>query len=452
MQNSVIVGIYFAMLALFTLLACFLSESKIHSIVNRDFFKSFVAVPQFKLILAISALMAFLAAGIFQFIYEHDWDVNKKTRQIQKSPAPKKPAQKAAGFDDYYYVVDNSSSMEWNDPENERIRLLSRIIDDLPEERQIALVSFGDYAEILIPLQPASDKIKKEFRGYIDKPKIFPGTDIMGALDKVSEILNASSDKNGVVILVSDGESEEYDFDIIMPRFQANNIPVYTIMLNPPDAGEVSEGIELLQKIAGATGGKQFTVDNFDDMENAVVETMNDPELPARQTSQRRASIQVQPESKRTILTKREGKMKNSLVYGIMHIVFIAALGILLGYAFFMVFSHRDVFRPLVICGAVSGLAAGLVLEAGLQLGQHPIFIRFLLCVILSTLIWNILYLYDSVSLSSKWSGVFYEKNRRFIKAGHENLHKESGGKIYQNGVLDVNIEDRGKIHGGELK
>jgi Ca-activated chloride channel family protein len=301
-------------------------------------------------------------------------------------------------------------------------------------------------------LQPAADKIKKEFRGYIYKPRMFPGTDIMGALDKVSGILNTPSDKKGVVILVSDGESNEYDFDIITSRFQANNISVYTIMLNPPGTDDVSEGIELLRKIASATGGKQFTVDNFEDMENAVIETMNDPELSAQQTSQRRSSIQVQSESKRTILTRREGKTENSFVYCIMHIIFIAILGLLLGYTVFMVFPHRDVFKPLIFCGAISGLLAGLVLEAGLQFSQHPIFIRFLTCAILSTLIWNILFLYDSISLSSKWRGVFYEENRQFIKTNHKNFHTESEDKIYQNRILGVNIKDRGKIHGGELK
>jgi Mg-chelatase subunit ChlD len=452
MQNSLIVGIYFAMLASFTILACFLSESKVHSIVNRSFFKTFVAVPQFKSVLAVSVLVAFFVAGIFQFIYEYDWAINKKPKQTQKPVAPKKTAQKTSGFDDYYYVVDNSSSMEWNDPKNERIRLLSRIIDNLPEERQIALVSFGDYAEILIPLQPATDKIKKEFRSYIDIPKMFPGTNIMGALEKVSGILNVSSNRKGVVILVSDGESNEYDFDIIISRFNKMNISVYTIMLNPPGSGDVSERIKLLQKIADATGGKQFTVDNFEDMEIVVVQTMNDPESSAPQILQGRSSFLVSPESKRIILARREETMENSFVYSIIHILFIVILEFILGYTIFMMFSHRDIFKPLIVSGAISGLLAGLVLEAGLQFKLHPVFVRFLTCVILSTLIWNILYLYDSFALSYKWRDIFYAGNRSFAKIRNENLYAESENKLYQSGIIDANSEDRGNSPGGELK
>ncbi|MDR2868291.1 MAG: VWA domain-containing protein, partial [Bacteroidales bacterium] len=227
-------GLYFAFLTVFMLTACLLSENLVHSIVNEDFFKMAVAIPLLKFIFAMVCVMLFLAGGVLQFIYEYDITTKKTVKPVQKVTAKMIPSPVAAqGFDDYYYVVDNSASMEWNDPNNERIRLLSRIVDNLPDTKQIALISFGEVAEILIPLQFASPSTKKSFKSYINNPRMFPSTDIMGALSVTSQLLSNDASRRGVVIFISDGESDDNNFNSIVSSFTLKKIPVNTIMLNP---------------------------------------------------------------------------------------------------------------------------------------------------------------------------------------------------------------------------
>ncbi|MDR1074403.1 MAG: VWA domain-containing protein [Treponema sp.] len=395
LQNAVIVGLYAAMLTLCTLGACILSEQVAPSLVNRDFFKMAVMTPQLKCVLGVVFIMVFIFAGIAQFIYEYDVVAGKKPiaaqtarRQVAQTPAKQ-------GYDDYYYVVDNSSSMLETDPRNERLRLLSGIINNLSEQKQVALISFGEYAKTLVPLQPATADVKNTCMSFVNNPELFYSTDIMYALDYTSKILSKDMSRKGVVIFISDGQSEEYDFETILASFIARNIPIYTVMLtNRSGNYDFSEGVALLQKIADATGGKQSTVDNFEDLEHIVVESMSDPDVSQRTSTVASQNIEVKPESKRALLSKREGASEKSMLYALLRIGFIALIGLLMGCSVYEVFSYKPLLKPALAGGGVSGIAAGLVLEFGLQNALAPAFMRFLACVILSAVFWALSFLY----------------------------------------------------------
>ncbi|MDR2447085.1 MAG: VWA domain-containing protein [Treponema sp.] len=395
LQNAVIAGLYAAMLTLCTLGARVLSEYLTPSLVNRDFFKMAVMTPQLKYILGMVFIMVFVFAGIAQFIYEYDAAVENKPvvtqtarRQVAQTPAKQ-------GYDDYYYVVDNSSSMLETDPRNERIRLLSGIINNLSEQKRVALISFGEYAKTLVPIQPATADVKTTFTSFVNNPELFYSTDIMYALDYTSKALSKDTSRKGVVIFISDGQSEEYNFETTMASFTARNIPIYTVMLaNPSSNYDLSEGVALLRKIADATGGKQSTVDNFEDLEQIVVESMNVPDVSQRTSIVVSRKTEVKPESKRSLLSKREGASEKSMLYVLLHIVFIALIGLLMGYSAYEVFSHKRLLKPMLAGGGLSGIAAGLVLELGLQNALAPAFIRFSACVILSVVFWALLHLF----------------------------------------------------------
>jgi hypothetical protein len=77
-----------------------------------------------------------------------------------------------------------------------------------------------------------------------------------------------------------------------------------------------------------------------------------------------------------------------------MHIAFFMIIGLLLGFLIYTVFSHRNIFKPMLLGGGISGLLAGLVSEAGFQTAALPDFaVRLLTCVILSTIFWPVSFL-----------------------------------------------------------
>jgi Ca-activated chloride channel family protein len=449
-QNMVIDGLYFAMLALFMAVFCLASESIIHSIVNADFFKMAVFIPPLRIILPLCALLVFLGAGAAQFAYEHDYAF-KPPKLPAKTNAPKPVVQEQTqGFDDYYYVLDSSSSMEWNDPDNERKTLLGRIVQNVPDQKCIALVNFGESAEVLLPLQNATDDTKKRFVSLINSAKEYSSTDIMNALAVTSGILSANIPRKGVVIFISDGESEEHGFNQIISKYQQKNIPIFTILLAPNDA---ADGSALLQKIANATGGQHSTVRNFTDLGEEIVKSMQEIENPAMQditSPGLLGSVMIEPV--RSILSRREGKSASSLFFTIMHIVIIALIGLLFGWLLYTIFSYRRLLKPFLLSGVVSGVIAGIVLEAGFQIFQSEVLSRLLMCVILSTVFWGIQHLYNIIILKISRVGIYAASQNEKTDSGEHILESINDNDSQNTGILKKNEPEDQKASKGKLQ
>jgi Ca-activated chloride channel family protein len=397
MRYPLICGIYFVLLILLMISAAVGSEYLVHSIVDKEYFHEWVFTPQLKLLkFPICIITVFLAAGLLQFLY-----------QIELSLPPRAPSKpvvtktapypvKTSGIDDFYFVIDNSTSMSapeypgyGNDPNNERLRILSNRVDKLSESSRVALVAFGPEAEVVIPLQYATDEIKERIRSFTKDPKIFYGkdTNIVNSLKVTSKILNEQDYRKGIAFLITDGESADIDYETAITRFMEKNIPIYTIGLNITGS---SIYFELLQKIADATGGKHSTVDNFTDLETVVVDSIQEEENAATPQTGTVSRSNMNPDPARVILERREGKREKNAFYSIFHIVIIGSIGLLSGFLLYMIFTHHTLKCPFLISGAVSGLMAGLVLELGLQNPGNTSLMRLLACVIISTSFWLI--------------------------------------------------------------
>jgi Ca-activated chloride channel family protein len=396
-RYPLICGIYFALLILLMISAAVGSEYIVHSIVDKEYFREWVFTPQLKqLKFPICIITAFLAAGLLQFLYQIEPSLPPRTPPKPVIIKPPPYPVKKSGIDDFYFVIDNSTSMSapeysgyGNDPDNKRLGILSNRVDKLPESSRVALVAFGPDAEVIIPLQYATDEIKERIRKFTKNPKIFYGrdTNVINSLEVTSKILSAQDDRKGIAFLITDGESADTDYETAITRFMEKNIPIYTIGLNTTGN---SIYFELLQKIADATGGKHSTVDNFTDLETVVVDSMQEKENAVTPQPGTVSRSNANPDPARIILERREGKREKSTFYSIFHIVIIGLIGLLSGFLLYMIFTHHTLKRPFLISGAASGLMAGLVLESGLQNLGNTGLMRLLACVIISTLFWLI--------------------------------------------------------------
>jgi Ca-activated chloride channel family protein len=410
LRNSLVNGVYFASLLLLTMLACFFSEKIVHSIVSKIFFDWVVNTPSLKNILLFSFIVMFFAAGILQFVYEFEFVPYMKTQTQKKQAAVPHKNHLPAKIDetlDYYFLLDNSSSMTWNDENRERIKLLNKIIDTLSEERQIALVSFNTEAIIHMGLHKADAGIKERFKSILNSLQPDLATNIEDAFTSLASILNDDFSHKGSVIFISDGEDmldfDQYHlhFNQVMMPFIDKNIAINTIFLNPENIDS-----SFLQEISSMTGGRYSTVRDPLELESEVINAMDALEITSSENFISSTPGQVKPlvpDPRRNLLDRRTGKRQNSIIYSLIHIAFITLTGLLLGCLLYTLFSHRDVQKPLLIGGTVSGLLAGIILETGLRVVFLPAFlVRFLACVFLSTLTWIIPFLYGGYALSDR--------------------------------------------------
>ena len=463
LRNPLLNGVYFAALSLFTIGACLFSESRLPSMVDGEFFRAAVMGPPLKWVLPFVFVLMLLAAGALEFVYEFDPAPVRTAQKTQRQPAVNnvpeqdKTAQPGAA-DDYYFLLDNSSSMTWNDKNDERIKLLGKVIDNLSAERKIALVSFNDSPTIHLRPQLAAENTKKQFRDIINNLTPDSTTNIYNALNSVASILETDPSRGKAVIFISDGE-DHYGFSETSPQFTqvmtpflSAHIPVHTIFLTLDNAES-----GFLMYISTITGGSYSSVQDPLELETQVVRAMNAPEITLSLASpgeRHRTGGVFAPEARRDLLDKRQGKRQDSIAYILVHIVCITLTGLLLGYLIYEVFSNRSIFRPLVLGGGISGLLAALVLETGLQTGIWPAIVtRLLACVILSTLIWPIALLYDVFNVLIKHRRPvlpLFDNLRGCFKGPAPVLTAETKGQM-ADGAFDVK-EKKPPVDSGEGK
>jgi len=412
-RNPLLNGAYFSFLTLFTILACLLSEKIVHSIVNGYFFQEVVMTPSLKKILPAAFIAMFLVAGLMEFIYELEparsvpVQVSKPPKPtVTPTPTPTPPKQEVIPVD-YYFLLDNTISLMDNDPNEERIKLLEKIVNTFSEDRKIALISFGNKAIIHMYPEYATNQIKRQFITTIKRLIMQDGTNIKNALINASSILVNDYSRKEVIIFITDGEdiygfNEQSDeFKRVLWPFISAEVPIHSIFLNPYNTDS-----SFLKRVSSLTKGIYSTVKNPVDLESYITKVIEseeeqedvtiDPSITTPvPTVRQRGGLAKEP--LRDLLDVRTGKRQNSLLYALMRIIFGMFIGLLMGYSIFMIFSSGRIFFALLLGGGISGVLAGLVLEIGFQTYYLPDYIiRLLACIVLSTVFWLL-------SLASGW-------------------------------------------------
>lgn len=156
------------------------------------------------------------------------------------------------------FVLDRSGSM--NAPEGDSTRLnLAKLATFeamrlLGEQSQAALVAFDTVATTLLPLRTTA--VLEPFRTALQSVVAGGGTSIYPALVEAYAVVEASDAATRHVIVLTDGLSEEADFEEILSRIRA--LGVDTSFVGVGDAASRSQ----LTRLAGLGGGSlHFTSD-----------------------------------------------------------------------------------------------------------------------------------------------------------------------------------------------
>jgi Mg-chelatase subunit ChlD len=167
-------------------------------------------------------------------------------------------------------IIDSSGSMKNNDPAGVRIEAARKAVELLGEDDQVCVVEFADQAVVLVPLRKVGDQASR--RGILEALSGIGAkgdTDIKGGLEKAYlELTKAEKEKKKFALMLTDGEPDlpyllknadnmagyVAAVDNVAGSYKAQGWAVHCVALHREKAGE------LLQKIALATGGEYFFV------------------------------------------------------------------------------------------------------------------------------------------------------------------------------------------------
>lgn len=292
------------------------------------------------LFLVAGAVAVFGLGCLFQFLYS-----------LNTEKAPREATS-------YVFLIDDSGSMEGNDPNYLRYEAINEILSGMPEDFPYMVYSFSDNTQILRDMKPISEGGVEITLGEGG------GTSIKGALKQVMEDYENkvwTDNKAPRVILLTDG----YATDIglfspiggVLKKYARSNISVSTVSLGYVDKG-------LMQKIADGTNGVFLQVEDASLLKGAMEEA-------GKAFS-----------DSRDLLSLRKVQDMDWL-YGIMRVVFLTILGTLIGFLMIFAATKEDCWAMILISSTIKSFVGALLVELLVQLLGLPYVVTWLILWIL---------------------------------------------------------------------
>lgn len=193
-----------------------------------------------------------------------DAKYNKSAEIFQYLPLSDDAYSTAKTDTDLVFVLDDSGSMDNNDPYNMRKKATASFVNNMPINDNYAIYSFtGSVSpKLLLPLTKADEAGKAKCDAALSKlSNDYTGTDGSWGLHSAIQVLK-NSENVKCIIFLTDGEDTHfhYDYDEIIKSAQDKQITIFTIGLTHYSNGD------LLDKIATQTGGKFFNISDISEL------------------------------------------------------------------------------------------------------------------------------------------------------------------------------------------
>ncbi|MEE1060979.1 MAG: VWA domain-containing protein [Ruminococcus sp.] len=155
------------------------------------------------------------------------------------------------------FVIDDSGSMDWNDPKYERLNVARTLVDNLPKNSKIGIVRFdGDLPKteaLTKTLTTDKEKVKKYLtRDYFYSPG---GTDMYNGINKAFPLYESSKDTTlKMMIVLSDGETDDTNLhDSVVATANDKDVRVYTVGLGKSSSSYFNRYLKPLAVNTGAS-------------------------------------------------------------------------------------------------------------------------------------------------------------------------------------------------------
>lgn len=259
----------------------------------------------------------------------------------------------------YIFVIDDSGSMQENDPDSLRYFAVEEVLSDRPDDFPYMVYGFADDISILRDMAPKSEEL-----GNING-KSEGGTAIRAAMLQVIEDYENQVWEGGdfpKVILLTDGYAGDIGLfqpiKSILKRYKRNGISISTVGL-----GNVDDNV--MKQIANTTGGVFIDVADAGELSGAIIS----------------AITQV---ITRDLLSVRYTNNLNWL-YAILRVVFLFLLGSLMGVGVMLAYGQMQGMEVVLISSFIKSLIGALIMELGINMvGFSDKIMWLLLWVLLS--------------------------------------------------------------------
>lgn len=339
----ILAGVYFLQLTFFVTLLGFISEWITYHMRGAAWDGKEIVTALG--IIAAGAAVMFILGMLFQFLYGLG-----RTKNTIKD------------IDDYIILVDNSGSTSRTDPQNERFSAIFDFVKQLDQEQKVMLDVFEDGSQNILPLKYADDETVQQLEQSLSGFRPGGGTNIAGALQDAYSRYE-KSERKGAVILLSDG-ADSGNYKDIISKWNDDNVNIYTIGFS--NIG--FRGKRVLNRLSTRTDGCYYQIDELGQLTSTIKQM-------------------TKYANQRVLLDYRAGTEHGKVLYMILRVLFLLFLSLVLGCIVGLAVDSEQVVLGLLPMRIGIGLAAGMVLEAGLYMFFPEALIRFLMCVIMSIIL-----------------------------------------------------------------
>lgn len=342
-SGTLLMGLVFGILALVMAVGVFLISS-----LSGTFEKNVItggSAGSVLGILIIAVLLVGALGALFQWIY------SLRFRIASAQPSS------------YVFLIDNSGSMEENDPRQLRYDAIEEVLKGQDADFPYMVYGFADGVELMRDMQPANRETG-ELEGVSSG-----GTAIYHVLSRVIDDYEEGRWDGGrmpKVVMLTDGFPTDFEFfsqlEPVLRQYTRRGITVSTVGLGDAD-------VALMEGIADSTGGVFVDVSDASMLAQAMASAIS------RHTSD-------------DLVTTRHNSGSLGLLFGLLRVLFITVLGTAIGLIAGAAYGQTESMSIILVSSVVKSLIGALLLEVCTSLlGLPDRILWFILWVLIAALL-----------------------------------------------------------------
>jgi len=297
------------------------------------------------MLLTLVATIAFVGcSALFEFLYELGGD---------------KPKQHQASELQYVFLIDDSGSMDGNDPDDRRYDAVESIVRNLTPTTQFAVYTFENETHCLTPMDSTNSST---YRFNHSIPSSGGGTYMITAIEDAMKDVCGKDDVHTKVIALTDGQPSDDGFgrySKLVRECVKEGVSVSSVGFGSPDES-------FLKELANSTGGTYVFSDNISSLTTNLETIVNAQTLPLGKN--------------RDLLGYRLDSTYDSFLYGFLRVLFLILLGILWTIIKLLLVGERKFTQSSAVLSVILCSLAAILAEILLTVGLEDGPVRIMFC------------------------------------------------------------------------
>ena len=302
------------------------------------------------IIALVGAAILVAAGGLLEYIYELRFTIKMSESLDQQ--------QTEISLTAYIFCIDDSISMDMNDPNLIRDSALADLLDKIDSTSQVGLIRFESHIKTGETVYPALlDQNQKDLLlENIHNHKSGAGTNFEEPVEEALRMYSQINEqgRTPIIVLLTDGEAS-IDIAKWVEECKKQNVTIYAIFLSLSD-----EVPDVLKQLTEGTGGSVKKVENAEDLIDTYTTVVEE-------TTTSRLGVAYDPDYYRFLAGPRRGADRINILAIIERILFFGLLGAIISVCIRLMLG--EMLKRQILTGTACGLITGAVMEFGYLIG-----------------------------------------------------------------------------------